>query len=76
MNGAMDKAKGLGNELVGNAKRKIGQATGSDQLETEGVVQEVTGKVQKKVGDAKDAAGRAAQEIDEALDEGVGDDDR
>jgi uncharacterized protein YjbJ (UPF0337 family) len=66
MSGAMDKAKGVGNELVGGAKRKIGEAAGSDRLEAEGAVQELKGKVQKKVGEAKDAAQGAANRLDDA----------
>ncbi len=66
MNGMMDKAKGAGNEIVGGAKRKIGQAAGSERLEAEGTVQELKGKVQKKVGEAKDAAQDAANKLDDA----------
>jgi uncharacterized protein YjbJ (UPF0337 family) len=54
--GAMeDKIKGTANEAIGKAKQGIGEATGSDLLEGEGVIQEVKGKGQKAVGDAKQA---------------------
>jgi uncharacterized protein YjbJ (UPF0337 family) len=66
MSGTMDKAKGTGNEIVGDAKRKLGQMAGSERLEAEGTVQEMKGKVQKKVGEAKDAAQEAANRLDEA----------
>jgi uncharacterized protein YjbJ (UPF0337 family) len=66
MSGTMDKAKGVGNEIVGDAKRKIGQAAGSERLEAEGTVQELKGKVQKKVGEAKDAAQETANKLDSA----------
>ncbi len=68
MSGTMDKATGVGNELVGGAKRKIGEAVGSDRLQAEGAVQELKGKVQKKVGEAKDAAEDAAEKLDDAID--------
>jgi len=67
MSGTMDKAKGVGNEIIGGAKRKIGEATGSDRLQAEGAVQEVKGAVQKKVGDSKDAARDAADRLDDAV---------
>ena len=66
MSGTTDKVKGLGNEVVGAAKRNIGGAVGSDRLQAEGIAQEVKGKVQKAVGDAKNAAKTAAREIDDA----------
>jgi uncharacterized protein YjbJ (UPF0337 family) len=66
MSGTTDKVKGLGNEAVGNAKRNIGQAIGSDRMQAEGAGQEVKGKVQKAVGDAKNAAKDAAHKIDDA----------
>jgi uncharacterized protein YjbJ (UPF0337 family) len=54
--GAMeDKIKGTTNEAIGKAKQGIGEATGSDRLEGEGVIQELKGKGQKAVGDAKQA---------------------
>ena len=50
-----DKIKGATNEAIGKAKQGIGEATGSDRLQGEGVIQEVKGKGQKAVGDAKEA---------------------
>jgi uncharacterized protein YjbJ (UPF0337 family) len=61
--GAMeDKIKGTTNEAIGKAKRGIGEATGSDRLEGEGVIQELKGKGQKAVGDAKEATKDAVNE--------------
>ena len=54
-----DKIKGATNEAIGKAKQGIGEATGSDRLQGEGVIQEVKGKGQKAVGDAKDATKEA-----------------
>ena len=56
MGSTSDKSKGAANEAIGKAKQGIGEATGSERLQGEGVVQEVKGKGQKAVGDAKDAA--------------------
>jgi uncharacterized protein YjbJ (UPF0337 family) len=56
MSSTTDKVKGTANEAMGKAKQKIGEATGSERLEGEGVIQEVKGKGQKAVGDAKDLA--------------------
>ena len=56
MGSTSDKIKGTANEAIGKAKQGIGEATGSDRLKGEGVVQEVKGKGQQAMGDAKDAA--------------------
>ena len=59
MGATADKIKGATNEAIGKAKQGIGEATGSDRLQGEGVVQEVKGKGQKAMGDAKEAAKEA-----------------
>ena len=59
MGSTSDKIKGTANEAIGKAKQGIGEATGSERLQGEGVVQEVKGKGQKAMGDAKDAAKEA-----------------
>ena len=55
MGSTTDKIKGTANEAIGKAKQEIGEATGSDRMKGEGVIQEVKGKGQKAVGNAKDA---------------------
>ena len=55
MGATADKIKGTANEAIGKAKQGIGEATGSDRLQGEGVIQEVKGKGQKTMGDAKQA---------------------
>ena len=55
MGATADKIKGTTNEAIGKAKQGIGEVTGSERLEGEGVIQELKGKGQKAVGDAKDA---------------------
>jgi uncharacterized protein YjbJ (UPF0337 family) len=54
MGSTTDKIKGTANEAIGKAKQGIGEATGNERLEGEGVIQEVKGKGQKAVGDAKE----------------------
>lgn len=60
MGSTTDKIKGTANEAMGKAKQGIGEATGSDRLKGEGVIQEVKGKGQQAMGDAKEAAEDAA----------------
>ena len=55
MGSTMDKIKGAANEAMGKAKQGIGEATGSEKLQGEGVMQEAKGKGQQALGDAKDA---------------------
>ena len=62
MGATADKIKGATNEAIGKAKQGIGEATGSDRLQGEGVIQEVKGKGQKAVGDAKEATKDADQQ--------------
>lgn len=59
MGSTTDKIKGTANEAMGNAKQGIGEATGSDRMKGEGVVQEAKGKGQQAMGDAKDAGKEA-----------------
>jgi len=66
MGSTADKVKGATNEAIGKAKQGIGEATGSEQLQGEGVIQEVKGKGQKAVGDAKQAAKDAANKAADA----------
>jgi uncharacterized protein YjbJ (UPF0337 family) len=71
MGSTSDKIKGTANEAIGKAKQGIGEATGSDRLQGEGAVQEVKGKGQKALGDAKeatkDAVNKAAAEANKKL---------
>jgi uncharacterized protein YjbJ (UPF0337 family) len=66
MGATADKIKGATNEALGKAKQGTGEATGSDRLQGEGVIQEVKGKGQKAMGDAKQAAKDAANEAEAA----------
>ncbi len=67
MSSTTDKAKGHVNEAVGKVKEGIGRATGNENLEAEGDVQQVKGNVQVGVGKVKDAAKEGAKTVDKAL---------
>ena len=45
-----DNAKGTFHEVKGKVKEKIGQATNSPDLETEGQAEKIGGKIRKKIG--------------------------
>ncbi len=50
-----NRVKGTVDELVGVAKRKAGNLTGSTRLQVEGAAQQVKGKLENALGKAKDA---------------------
>lgn len=54
----MDKDRVVGtiNDVVGGAKRKVGNLTGDTRTQVEGAVQQAKGKVQNAWGKVKDAA--------------------
>jgi uncharacterized protein YjbJ (UPF0337 family) len=51
-----DEIKGAGKDIKGSVKEAAGKATGDRQMEAEGVAERTAGKVQKGVGNLKDAA--------------------
>ena len=55
MGSTTDKIKGTANEVIGKAKQGVGEAVGSDKLQGEGAIQEVKGKGQQALCDAKEA---------------------
>jgi len=55
MGSTADKVKGATNEAIGKAKQGAGEVIDSDRLQGEGAIQEVKGKGEKAVGDAKEA---------------------
>jgi uncharacterized protein YjbJ (UPF0337 family) len=70
MNSTTDKIKGNTNEGIGKAKEKLGEATGSEKLQGEGVLQHVKGNGQKALGDAKDAVNEGVKKVADAIDKG------
>jgi uncharacterized protein YjbJ (UPF0337 family) len=58
-----NRVNGTIDEVVGSAKRKVGNLTGNTPLQVKGAVQQVKGKLQNAVGkvqDAVDGANRQA----------------
>jgi len=51
--GNQDKAEGTAKEIKGKIKQGVGKATGNEDTEREGELDEAEGKVQDKVGDVK-----------------------
>ena len=58
-----DEVKGKAEQIKGAAKEHIGRATGDEELEGEGIVDRAKGKVQEGIGNVKDKAKRAADEL-------------
>ena len=52
-----DKAKGLGNQVAGNAKQAAAEVAGNPRLDTEGKAQERKGEAQNLKGKVKGALG-------------------
>ena len=63
MSATTDKIKGHANEAMGKAKQGIGEVTGSEKLQAEGLAQEAKGDVQKGVGNAKQTVKDAADKL-------------
>lgn len=51
-----DTVEGAAKDAKGSIKQAAGKATGNERLEAEGTADKVAGKVQKGVGNLKDAA--------------------
>jgi uncharacterized protein YjbJ (UPF0337 family) len=51
-----DTAKGAAKDARGSLKEAVGKATGNEKMAAEGAAERVAGKVQKGVGNLKDAA--------------------
>ena len=51
-----DTVKGAAKEATGSIKQAVGKATGDERLQAEGATEKTVGKVQKGVGELKDAA--------------------
>jgi uncharacterized protein YjbJ (UPF0337 family) len=51
-----DQMKGAAKDAKGSMKEGVGKAVGNDRMVAEGAAERVEGKVQKGVGNLKDAA--------------------
>ncbi|MDO8379559.1 CsbD family protein [Phenylobacterium sp.] len=54
-----DTIKGAAKDASGSIKEAAGKLTGDERLEAEGAAEKTVGKIQKGVGDLKDAARNA-----------------
>ncbi len=59
-----DRVKGAIDEAVGSAKRKAGEWAGDGELQVEGMVQQVKGKLENAWGKAKDVVDEANKEAE------------
>jgi uncharacterized protein YjbJ (UPF0337 family) len=57
-----DTVKGTMDDAAGRAKRQVGEWTGNTDMQVDGAAQQVKGKVEKAVGNVKDAAKDAAKD--------------
>ncbi|MDR3376256.1 MAG: CsbD family protein [Ancalomicrobiaceae bacterium] len=55
MGSSSDKAKGVGNQVIGKAKQAVGDISSDEALRQKGLDQEAKGIGQKTIGDAKAA---------------------
>jgi uncharacterized protein YjbJ (UPF0337 family) len=53
-----DAAKGRFHEVKGTVKETVGRATNNPDLEAEGQVEKIGGKIQKKIGQVKKVLGK------------------
>lgn len=58
-----DKAKDKAEQLIGDAKEKIGELTGNEQLQAEGKKDQVVGEVKETGHDLRDKAAGAVDDL-------------
>ena len=58
-----DEIKGKAEQVKGAAKEKIGRAIDDPDLEAEGTVDRAAGKIREGIGEVKDKAKRAIDEL-------------
>jgi uncharacterized protein YjbJ (UPF0337 family) len=56
-----DNVKGNIDDAAGRAKRQVGEWTGDTKTQADGAAQQVKGKVEKALGNLKDAANDATR---------------
>jgi uncharacterized protein YjbJ (UPF0337 family) len=58
-----DRIKGKVEEIAGRAKRQVGEWTGDEKTQAEGLAEQAKGKARNTVGKAKDAIRDAADDL-------------
>jgi uncharacterized protein YjbJ (UPF0337 family) len=71
MGSTTDKIKGVANQVGGKVKEGVGKVIGNEQMEAEGIGQQIKGKVQQKVGETKEAVKDAANKIADKANENL-----
>src|SRR6476469_191838 len=65
--GTGDKLKGKAQEAVGKGKETVGNATGDERLQGEGLVDQAKGKVSQAAGTVKDKLDQLGDKIGEKV---------
>ncbi|GGM81438.1 hypothetical protein GCM10012275_60130 [Longimycelium tulufanense] len=65
--GTFDKAKDKLEQAVGQAKEKLGQVTGNEELENAGKRDQLTGEAKEAGHDLRDKAAGAVQDVKDRL---------
>lgn len=60
-----DQVKGIGKQISGEVKQQVGKLTGDTSTRVRGHAQEVEGKVQKELGDAKEVVRNDERALEE-----------
>ena len=65
--GILDKVKDKAEQLIGEAKEKIGQMTGNENLENSGTRDQLSGEVKEAGHDLRDKAAGAVHDVKDEL---------
>jgi uncharacterized protein YjbJ (UPF0337 family) len=63
-----DKVKGTLDDAAGRVKRQVGEWTGNTETQVDGAAQQVKGKVEKTIGNVKDAVRGTTKDADHSRD--------
>jgi len=67
--GILDKAKDKAEQLIGEAKEKIGQITGNESLENAGKRDQLSGEIKEAGHDLRDKVAGAVDDAREKVDD-------
>lgn len=59
-----DNVEGKMKDMVGRVKRQVGEWTGDEKAQGEGLMDQAKGKIQNAWGDVKDAGRKAGEDIE------------
>jgi uncharacterized protein YjbJ (UPF0337 family) len=65
--GILDKAKDKAEQLIGEAKEKIGQMTGNEALENAGKRDQLSGEAKEAGHDLRDKAAGVVEDVKDAV---------